>query len=194
MTKQRLKKGKRGTHVPIRALVLRAIAAGGILALTAAAPKMTQLVKEFDSAHIHRARIRERTFQALRRLKASGLVEITEKRGRQYAVLTDKGQTRVEDILFDEYQIQEPAFWDGKWRIILFDIPERRRVTRNELRAFLQRVGFVRLQDSAWVMPYPCDDCVELIRARIMRGKDELISFVAEGLPNDRRLRAHFRL
>jgi len=185
---------ERKRRVPFQTTLLRMVATSGGVAIALAAPKMTRLLKEFDRAAIHRRRIEARTQQALARLEKKGLVEIGLRRGKPTVVLTDTGHDRIEEILFEEYQVPEPAFWDGKWRIVLFDIPEARRSKRDELRRFLEQAGFKRLQDSAWVFPYPCDECIELIRARIMRGKDELISFVAEGLPNDRHLRVEFNL
>ena len=56
----------------------------------------------------------------------------------------------MEKIEFGEYIIPEPA-WDGKWRVLIFDINERRRL-RTQLRRLLDGVGFVRLQDR---LAYP---------------------------------------
>lgn len=45
--------------------------------------------------------------------------------------------------------------WDGRWRMVLFDVPEARRGTRNKLRLFLQDRGFGYLQNSVWITPDP---------------------------------------
>ena len=47
--------------------------------------------------------------------------------------------------------------WDGRWRLVLFDVPEARSATRNRLRRYLQRRGFGYLQHSAWITPHPVD-------------------------------------
>lgn len=44
--------------------------------------------------------------------------------------------------------------WDGKWRIVLFDIPEAKRPVRDYLRNVLKRHGFVEFQRSMWAWPY----------------------------------------
>jgi DNA-binding transcriptional regulator PaaX len=44
--------------------------------------------------------------------------------------------------------------WDGKWRIVLFDVPEQKRPIRDYLRNVLKRHGFVEFQRSMWVWPY----------------------------------------
>ena len=100
----------------------------------------------------------------------------------------------MEEIEFKEYEIPEPAFWDGKWRVLVFDMNERRRRTRDQLRRLLQGAGFVRIQDSVWVYPYPCDEFISLVRAHLKSGVGELRYFVAEALESDKSLREHFRL
>ena len=44
--------------------------------------------------------------------------------------------------------------WDGKWRIVLFDVPESKRPVRDYLRGVLKRHGFCEFQRSMWVWPY----------------------------------------
>jgi phenylacetic acid degradation operon negative regulatory protein len=47
--------------------------------------------------------------------------------------------------------------WDGRWRVVLFDVPETRSSTRNKLRRYLRSRGFGYLQNSAWITPDPVD-------------------------------------
>jgi phenylacetic acid degradation operon negative regulatory protein len=48
--------------------------------------------------------------------------------------------------------------WDGRWRLILYDVPEVRRGMRNKLRLYLQDRGFGYLQNSAWITPDPVSE------------------------------------
>jgi DNA-binding transcriptional regulator PaaX len=48
---------------------------------------------------------------------------------------------------------KEPR-WDGKWRLILFDIPESKRATRDYLRSVLKRAGCHEFQRSMWMYPH----------------------------------------
>jgi phenylacetic acid degradation operon negative regulatory protein len=43
--------------------------------------------------------------------------------------------------------------WDGRWRLVLFDVPENRRVARDKLRDYLHHRGFGYLQNSVWISP-----------------------------------------
>lgn len=45
--------------------------------------------------------------------------------------------------------------WDGRWRMIIFDVPEKKRKYRDYLRQMLKTLGFKELQKSTWVTPYP---------------------------------------
>ncbi len=47
--------------------------------------------------------------------------------------------------------------WDGKWRLLVFDIPEKHRCERRLLRFELYTSGFRRLQKSVWLTPYRVD-------------------------------------
>src|SRR3989344_4076427 len=44
--------------------------------------------------------------------------------------------------------------WDGKWRIIIFDIPQELHRERNILRRRLRSMGFYMLQKSVFIFPY----------------------------------------
>jgi DNA-binding transcriptional regulator PaaX len=46
----------------------------------------------------------------------------------------------------------------------MFDIPEKHKKAREALRYKLKELDFLRLQDSIWVTPYPCDDEIRFLR------------------------------
>ncbi len=43
---------------------------------------------------------------------------------------------------------------DGVWKMVIFDIPEKKRQVRNVIRAKLVSLGFQRWQNSIWISPY----------------------------------------
>src|SRR5437867_4893596 len=53
--------------------------------------------------------------------------------------------------------------WDGRWRLVLYDVPEARRSTRNKLRRYLEDRGFGYLQNSVWITPDPVKERPELL-------------------------------
>lgn len=175
----------------LRAALLRTLYIGGALTLVMLAPKMSRLIGSPDKGKRHRVELYRRIRDTRRLLKHQGLVH-EDERGR--LVLTDLGRRKIEKVLIKEYVIPPPAIWDGKWRILLFDIRERRRRVRAQLRKLLDGAGFVRLQDSAWVHPYQCDEFVTLVRAHLASGVGELRLITTDALESDRALREHFRL
>ena len=54
--------------------------------------------------------------------------------------------------------------WDKKWRLVIFDIPEKKKPAREALREKLKDLGFAKLQDSVWVTPFPCENEIKLIK------------------------------
>ena len=189
-----MKKEQKQRRVPMKNLLLRSLAATGVVSIALVAPKMTRFLKELDRPAKNRVQLYQRISQGISRLAQAGLVTISGERGRRQIMLTKKGLEMLEQIEFEDYMIPEPAFWDGKWRVLIFDISERRRRVRNQLRRLLQGTGFVRIQDSVWVYPYPCDEFITLVRAHLKSGVGEMRSFVAEALESDKPLREHFRL
>ncbi len=84
--------------------------------------------------------------KAIARLKEKGFVEQDKIDDNKIIVkLTDEGKIAL--ILVEE----GPKEWDGKWRIVVFDIPEQKRLIRNMFRRNLKKWGFKQLQKSVWI-------------------------------------------
>lgn len=65
--------------------------------------------------------------------------------------LTKEGKKRLENILPKYFGKRK---WDGNWYLVIYDIPERKKMLRNILRENLKRLGFGQLQASVWVSPF----------------------------------------
>ncbi len=78
-------------------------------------------------------------------------------------VLTKNGRKNALRFQIDEITIKKPDKWDGKWRMVIFDIPERKRRARGALRDKLKELGFKELQKSVFVYPYECEDEINFI-------------------------------
>lgn len=77
--------------------------------------------------------------------------------------LTDAGRSHVIKRALGDLCIEPQERWDGIWRVLLFDIPERKRWARTGMRESLKRMGFYRFQKSAFVFPYPCREEIEFL-------------------------------
>jgi DNA-binding transcriptional regulator PaaX len=122
-----------------------------------------------------------------------GLISINKENGKNYVQLTKKGEEKLERYELGELTVRKPKSWDGKWRLVIFDIREKRRVKRDLLRQQLQGLGLIRLQNSVWVYPYDFSEVAVLLKADAMIGKD-ILFLIVEELENDGWLRKHFGL
>ncbi len=84
--------------------------------------------------------------QTLRRLRIKGYIETEKQKAHTILKLTDKAKN--EAIL---RKIINSEVWDGKWRIVMFDIPETNKKTRDILRSRLKVWEFQQLQKSVWI-------------------------------------------
>lgn len=69
--------------------------------------------------------------------------------------LTEKGKLKA--LNYQLYNIKnKKEKWDGRWRMVAFDIPEKYKRGRDALRQRLKNIGFCELQKSIFVTPYNC--------------------------------------
>lgn len=132
--------------------------------------------------------------QALRRLEKKGLLAC-ERTPRGWAArLSPKGEKAAKKLEAAEHiKIKKPNRWDGRWRIVIFDIWERRRGMRDKLRIMLQKAGFYKVQNSVWVHPYDCENLIVFLRADMRLGEG-ILYIIADGIENDYKIRQHFDL
>lgn len=167
----------------IRSILLTSLKIGGILTLTALAPNTLRLLGRSPS-RFDRGNLRS----ALLRLERIGLVEFSTD-GNSVSI-THSGRRYLER---SEREMTIPKVWDRHWRVVIFDIPERRRRHRDALRSSLERVGFLRLQNSVWVYPYDCEELITLLKTEYRLGK-EVLYMIVEKLERDVSVRRHFKL
>ena len=164
----------------------------GAMVITGAVPDFNKILKYFIG-NKKGAKFNYRVKTALGRLAAKGLITFEEREGKRYARITTLGKQVLEFESLRDKSLRKPKRWEGRRRVVLFDIPERRRRVRNQLRRFMQEFGFVHLQDSAWIYPYDCEDVIALAKANFRIGVDALYMIV-EQLERDKHLREHFGL
>lgn len=99
----------------------------------------------------------------LAELKRQGLVHISGSGGSVQFTITPAGAHRLQQANIDEIAINMPKKWDGRWRLVTFDIPLQQSAQRQAFTTKLKSSGFVMLQKSLWVHPAPCFEQVEII-------------------------------
>ncbi|KKS64482.1 MAG: Repressor in ring oxydation complex/ phenylacetic acid degradation pathway related protein (PaaX) [Candidatus Daviesbacteria bacterium GW2011_GWA2_42_7] len=94
--------------------------------------------------------------RAFKRLRERGLVELLSDKELIFR-LTDQGRDKA---LWQKIKESRDK-WDGKWRLVVWDIPEKRRVARDLLRFKLKQLGFTQWQKSVWASKI---NCTEVLR------------------------------
>ncbi len=83
--------------------------------------------------------------------------------GTKTIVLTEKGKRRAVTFNFGSMKIKQPERWDGRWHIVIFDIPEKYKIARISLRDKLLGLSFFQYQKSVYIYPYPCQNEVDFV-------------------------------
>ncbi|MBI2022576.1 CRISPR-associated endonuclease Cas2 [Candidatus Daviesbacteria bacterium] len=99
--------------------------------------------------------------KSIKRLRERGLVSFLSEE-EIVLRLTSKGK---EKVLWTKMK-NENSKWDGIWRLVIFDVPEKKRAARDLLRSLLKQWGFIRWQNSVWASK---KDCAKLIKRFIKK-------------------------
>ena len=131
--------------------------------------------------------------QALKRLISRGLIEIKEDKETEYLALTPRGKKMLLKYQLEGLVSQKPKKWDKKYRVVIFDVSESQKKIRDNLRNNLKSFGFLCLQDSVWVYPYPCKEIIDLLK-QYLNLNAEVIYMTADMIENDKYLREEFKI
>lgn len=98
----------------------------------------------------------------IKRLERQHLINISEEEDKFKLEITEKGKRRILKYDFEKIELKNIRR-DGKWRLVIFDIPEYKKSARELFRRKLIQLGMVRLQDSIFVSAMPCKDEVDFL-------------------------------
>lgn len=101
--------------------------------------------------------------QAADRLERRGLVEIEKDKNGWIVKIADKGRTQILKYKLEELR---PKYgkWDGKWRLVFFDVGESDKRKRDLLRMYLIKLGMKRMQESVFVSPFDITGEIKYLR------------------------------
>lgn len=137
---------------------------------------------------------RQKLVRAVKEFYRDRLVEYKENSdGAIEVVLTENGKKRALKYQLDEMEIKIPQKWDGKWRVVIFDISEKRRAARGALRDKLRDLGFEELQKSVFVFPYECKDEVDFVM-EVFEVRSGVVFMVTDSFTNDEKFKLKFGL
>lgn len=172
------KSRKHAKRKNIQKLILETVIVSGALSATFIAPNIIGAMKKLNL--LPGKRQTESINSARNRMVKKGWLT---RDTQGFLHVTKRGKDMLLKMQVSEHGLPKPKRWDGKWRVLIFDIPNYRRGLRAKLRRSLQCAGFKLLQGSVWIYPYNCEDYVALLKADFKIGKDMryLIADTIEG-------------
>lgn len=75
--------------------------------------------------------------------------------------LTPRGRELLTEGKIWDLTIPKPKQWNGRWHLVLFDIPNDKRKRRDIFRARLRELGLTLYQNSVWIYPYPLETTIK---------------------------------
>lgn len=128
------------------------------------------------------------------RLKSQGLINISNRNHQVYISLTDEGKKKAGWLQIDKLRIKKPKKWDGKWRLLMFDIAQMKKLFREALRGKLKEIGFLPFQKSIWICPFDCKAEIGLLKDFFGFSDEELKLIVTDDIGDKGEWRKIFKL
>lgn len=172
--------------------ILKGLAISGLIVASFALPNLPQI---FSLLGIKSAKDRYRIKRAMQTLQKQKLIEIYEKDGKEIIKITEGGKKRVLIYKFDDIKITRPKKWDGLWRVMSFDIPEKHKKARKAMSNKLKDMEIYPFQKSVFICPFPCEDEIDFV-SEILNIRKYIHFFVAKKIdPRDEIiLKNHYNL
>lgn len=141
-------------------MILNVLLGVGLLTTAVVAPNAVQLFKYFTPKNSQDRWKLKRSFVQLER---KGFVKRKTTNGEDYYSLTLLGSARAKKYKLHSMKIASQKKWDGWWRLVMFDIPEDKKMARRGINLALKKLGCVQYQKSVFITPYPCKEEIDFV-------------------------------
>ncbi|MBI5400516.1 MAG: hypothetical protein HZB12_00140 [Candidatus Yonathbacteria bacterium] len=151
---------KHFTRNEIGEILLSTLLVVGFLTIAITAPNAVQLFKYFNPKN---TKDRWKIKRSLAGLEERDLIKKQLVKGEEQYILTQTGKLRAMRYHLYSMRIAAQPKWDGLWRIVMFDIPENKRVARHAINLALKKLGCIQYQKSVFITPYPCTKEIDFV-------------------------------
>lgn len=176
--------------------ILILLGAGTFLAASLIMPGLPMAIKPFLDERRKREANEWKKFntwrlkQVLKRLHQQKLIDIVEQDEGYLVKISNNGKKKLLKFNLDEMELKNKK-WDGKWRIIIYDILTGKKEQANLFRRTLKRLKFFQLQRSVYITPFKCYDEIEYLR-QVCEVDREVLILTVSGLENEKAYREYF--
>jgi DNA-binding transcriptional regulator PaaX len=169
--------------------ILYVLAVGGVVSIAVLMPGFGMALSS-----IVKAREKYEFNRRIQGMKKRGYITISKNdKGETIVEIASNGVKRAMKYKFEDMVLKKQKVWDGKWRVVIFDVAESKRGLRDRFRSKLAHLGFYGLNESVLIYPYSCFDEVEFIRQYYFVGA-EVTYLQVEKIEDDTKLRRLFDL
>jgi len=194
LAKQIDKKEFEKKYAPVKT-ILTLVGAGAFLAGSLVIPNLPMALKPFlkdqEEYEVWKRFNIPYLRRTLYRLEQQKLVEIAEEKGIQMVKITESGKRRILRYAIGEVLIEKPRFWDGKWRLVSYDIPGNLKPLRKMFREYLCLWGFFPLHESVLLHAYPCEKQADFLKEYLGVGQ-YVRMFTVSKIENDKPFKNFF--
>lgn len=173
-------------------LILMTLFAGAVVVAPGGVAGVMEVLDKFTGQKSDEGYRPKQVSRALRYLKSRKLLDIQRQYQKEVFVLTKLGYFRARKLA-KSFAIAKPEQWDGKWRIIIFDVPETKKQERDIFRQQLKNLGLANLQKSIWIYPYECRDQIYYLAGNLFI-KPYVRYIVAAEITGEKDLRRRFEI
>ncbi len=177
--------------------ILKSLALGsGFLIISTISPMSGALLVRNLIKHYFRRKSFEkhRLLDDLKNLQTRELIDYRDLGdGKIKITLTRAGKEKTLVYQLDSLHLKKPKRWDGKWRLVMFDIPHAHKKARDAFRKKLRDLHFYPIQKSVFLSPFPCEDEIDFL-ASIFDVQDYILLMYVSNFEGEKKLKNHFEI
>ncbi len=176
--------------------ILMLLGVGTFLAASIIMPGLPMAIKPFLDEKRRKEKNEWKQFntwrlkQVLKRMYDQKLIEVVETNGEHIVKVSENGKRKLLRFDINDIELNQKN-WDGKWRIIIYDIYTSKKQERELFRKTLKRLKFLKLQKSVYLTPFKCHNEIEYLRQVCNIGQEVLI-LTASGIENESAYKEYF--
>ena len=174
----------------IAVIILKTVAVGGLAVAVLALPGLAQVLTLFKPKNDYERYKVKRTYD---NLKKQNYIRVYKKDGKEVVEITKKGKRKILQYDYENLKLKKQKKWDGLWRVVIFDIPEKNKLARRALSNKLNSIGFYKFQKSVFITPHKCGDEIEFV-TNYFRVRKYVKCMVVKEVEDSTRLKKFFEI
>lgn len=175
--------------------LLKVAVSGALVAAATTSPYfLHRVVKQYFKDKDKNAA--QRRARRLKELEKRKLLDFKERSDGSVEIkLSHQGKELVRRYNLEDMKLKKPKQWDGKWRIVIYDIPTSKRKASSAFSAKMKSLGMYQLQRSVWVSPYDCLEEIEFLCSVFEIDSNKCVSYItATEISNASEVKKFFNL